>query len=1395
MTSKRRSQTDEGRGQPRRRASAPAAEPSGGDSLASARRPDHDALVAEVGSALTSVLDLEEVLPAIAERVARALDVWECDLYEYDADADTITDTAVWAIELSDADRDWVGKVISLNDRPSLRPIVERREVIEQHVDDPDQPAEEVAIMVEWGEQSCLNVPLVYSDAVIGCLTLIETRWPRHFTADEHALLVALSRPAAVALHNARLHRRTEEQARYLASLLESGRAVTSAVEVDEVLARLTREATETLRAGYGIAYVYDETIDAQVCRAIHERTSSPTTPVVLGTSYDLAPRPSQRAVLFSDEVVEDRMSDAGLVADRRADLEEWHVKTCLRVPLRFEGEPLGALCLYETGRERRFSDEERRYAKGLGEQAAIAINNARLYEAIDSQRRRLDVLLDSTRAITSTVVLEEVLANVARVTGEALKVTSVDIHAYHRDRDILTLEGYWSLDGATKDDLAAIGTVISLADRPDWRASLDSRSIRETNIDAMPAEERAIWDTYGYTACLEAPLVNGNDVLGVLSVAETRRARVFSAAEKALFGELSHIAATAIHNAQQHRRQEEQSRRLASLLDASRAITSTIVLDDVLAIVAQRAAEAIGAQICVIYEYVPDDDSMAGRSVYPPEAAATLALNGALDYSLDDNPVDRELLHQDEVVEQRVSDPALAEVVRERMRHAGEKTWLTVPLAFKETRLGLMVLVECDQERHFASDEVESVTGLGEQASIAIHNARLYEELDRQRRWLDSLVNASKAITSGIELEEVLTEVVRSVGEAMRTWRTSIHGLSQSDDHLTLLAQWCRDGLDDADMADTGSVVDLADRPDRRRVIESDEVIVSSRGDPGLDEHRRTLMDEWHYSATMSVRLVYGGEVIGILGLAETDPARRFTKADAELFGELATQAAIAIHKAQSYRQREEQSRRLASLVESTRAITSSVVLEEVLTTVAEKAATALDAEQCVIYEYLPDEDAIAYRSFYPPEAWDGFEEHLGAHYPLADDVADRALLKTGGVLRECVSDPALSDAVRADMESWGEKSCLSVALMFEGTPLGLMVLLEHEHDRHFTDEECELFQALGEQAALAFNSARLYRRLEEQNRRLLALLESSRVLTTVLDEDSTVAGMEEQIADLLGEGWAIAATVPKRAGEKLNGRAAPSAPGDPLIEEALAERRLAQNGEGQRPRLVVPLVFADDESGYLDIVGPAGRRLEHDVVEFVQTVVNQTAAAIENARLYRRVQRLAVTDDLTGLYNHRFFYERLRAELRAARAQRAPLSLLLIAIDDFQWLRDRHGHETSDAILRAVGETLATQARDDVDIACRYGGEEFAVILPGIALEVGNGEAAAAIAEKLRAAIEKLEVGPLRAGLVTITVGIAAYPDHAADSDGMIALADSALADARLQGKNRVGTARAWV
>jgi two-component system, cell cycle response regulator len=216
-------------------------------------------------------------------------------------------------------------------------------------------------------------------------------------------------------------------------------------------------------------------------------------------------------------------------------------------------------------------------------------------------------------------------------------------------------------------------------------------------------------------------------------------------------------------------------------------------------------------------------------------------------------------------------------------------------------------------------------------------------------------------------------------------------------------------------------------------------------------------------------------------------------------------------------------------------------------------------------------------------------------------------------------------------------------------------------------------------------------------------------------------------------------------------------------------------------RNLVAIPLSADGEPVGAL-VVEHSGRRVERRVVSMLGQFAAHAALALRNSWLLQQVQRLAETDGLTGLANRRTFETTLERELSRAARSGEPVTLVMVDVDHFKQLNDEHGHQAGDDVLKLVAEVLASACRD-FDTAARYGGEEFAVILPSC-----SSAESLVVAERLRESIAGIEtVTP-----VTASAGVATFPGHAPDPEGLIKAADEALYESKRGGRNRVTRSR---
>jgi two-component system, cell cycle response regulator len=321
---------------------------------------------------------------------------------------------------------------------------------------------------------------------------------------------------------------------------------------------------------------------------------------------------------------------------------------------------------------------------------------------------------------------------------------------------------------------------------------------------------------------------------------------------------------------------------------------------------------------------------------------------------------------------------------------------------------------------------------------------------------------------------------------------------------------------------------------------------------------------------------------------------------------------------------------------------------------------------------------------------------------------------------------------------------------------------------------------------------------RAEAQGRRervlgeISATLDLDDVLTRTLEAASSLPGADAALVSLAegANGKPLVATLglsteeAKREGIVAAGPPDGSAPRSIAIAYRYASELLEQNGDLIHGGVVIPLVADDEQHGHLAVFSRSpGHTFGEDAVRGLEEIGERAGPAIENARRFHEARQLADLDALTGLHNRRYFHETLAREVARASRYDRKLALLVLDLDDFKAINDRIGHLAGDAVLAEAAERILEVVRS-ADIACRVGGDEFAVILP----ESGLADAEQ-LYRRVLSAVSSRGIGP--AGRLFLSGGVAEL-QRGDDAATFFQRADDALYRAKNSGKGRLEAAQ---
>ncbi len=400
----------------------------------------------------------------------------------------------------------------------------------------------------------------------------------------------------------------------------------------------------------------------------------------------------------------------------------------------------------------------------------------------------------------------------------------------------------------------------------------------------------------------------------------------------------------------------------------------------------------------------------------------------------------------------------------------------------------------------------------------------------------------------------------------------------------------------------------------------------------------------------------------------------------------------------------------------------------------------------------------------------------------------------------QQLIVDDAANDARAVKVPGspdLSEESMLLAPLRSESRVIGVVVLSRLGLAR-FSDDELRLLGVLADQAAVAIENARLLSQRDRHVAELHALLEIAEAGDAASDERDLASVLAAKLRVAAGMDACLISRWDAEGGRLspigADGRPLIGPERDPSVHRTL--RHVLMNDQpalldpsvedlepvelsrlhqlGGTAALLLPLSTAGRVTGVLELVSESpGRRFSDGETKLLRAMANQTASALENARLMRQLRDAAETDLVTGVYSHRHLQDRVRQEVARATRGRSPLSVLMVDLDDFKRINDQHGHQAGDRVLRTIAGALRAAVRTG-DVVARYGGDEFVVLMP----DTDEGEAET-VAQRAEAA-----VGDLRhpmpddsAVQVTCSVGLALHPRDGRSGKELLRAADARM------------------
>jgi GAF domain-containing protein/CheY-like chemotaxis protein len=859
-------------------------------------RRDHLAALLEINKKIGAAEPTEALLTAIAEEAARLLNVDNAGFRLVEGDELVLAGLAGTARETMRQPRLKIGESFS------GKVVAEGRSLMVEAGSVPDMVAEHRAREQELGYTHYLGVPLRVGSRITGVFAF---RARRPFTERDRELAETFAGQAAIALEHARLYREASRQAADNARLLaletrrrnqiETLAALERELAAELNLHRLLRlivERAKALLAAEGIVYLAQEDRTLNPLAWTEGAYADQRIPFGLGLVGACA---QERRGLIANDYPASPYARPRFVA--------LGVRHGLVQPLLVRDRLLGVVGMFRFGEEQPpFAEEELDTLGRLATQAAVAVENARLYDETERRRREAEELASLARRLTETLDLGEVCDRVVENAPALFGVPAAGLWLLQPDGRLVAR----AYSGAPQDVLP-VGYVLEPGVGMAGRAVAEGRPVMTPDLFEDPAvvlseDLRRRLEVSGNRAVLASPLGVKGRTIGALVLAD-RAGRVFTSAELALLQALADQAALAIDNARLHEETErrrrdadERLRETSTLLAVSRALADSLPRDESLRRVARETARAFGADMAGAY--VLDE---AGQRLVP---VAGYRLPPELRQWFRDHPIpiDRlPRLHQ----AWEEGRPIWSPNVREDDRF--DQEWsaalpphavLLTPLRVRGQSVGALFLVWWTPGRTPTEAELRLLEGVAAQVGLALENAELERQRERRVRELTVLHELSRAVTGQLDRQALLD-----------TLRDRVPGVLDADQMVVLFLDRTRDEFEVA-LRVLDGVVQPGPPPRFGREVGLAGVVAEARRPLRTDdyaaecERRGTRLPPGRQPAYwIGAPMIAADEVLGVLTLSRD--SRPFTEPDEGLIANIADLAALALRSARLYEDR----------------------------------------------------------------------------------------------------------------------------------------------------------------------------------------------------------------------------------------------------------------------------------------------------------------------------------------------------------------------------------------------------------------------------------------------------------------------------------------------------------
>ncbi len=1193
------------------------------------------AILNEMGQELSAQLDIEGIVTTVHKYTARLMPIHSFFVALYDPQAELITYPFYYQDGQRQADtsgmtrplRQGLTDYMLINRKPIFMP-----NNVEEHMT--ALGIEKIIIGQGLMPQCWMGVPLMVGDEVLGALGLQSTTTANLYTPHHLELLTSIARQTAISIQNTKLFREAQSRAEELTILNEMSRALTALTDVQQITETLYQFTSRLLDTTNFYIALYDEQADEVEFRISFEkgerrpwrkrRQGRGLTEYIIRTGQPL----------LIEENVGAKVRELGI------DMIGEEALSWLGVPMMIGSKVIGVIGIQSYTKPRAFNVTSLNLLMSIAGQAAIILENARLFEETRKRAAALEALNEVGRAVTSLLDLEEVLTILVDLIKARFGHYFVGISLYENDRLLFKV-------GSTIGDTRARfeRTNVDLTEGPSLisEAAKTNQPVMVNDVSQDP-RYMATPELPDTRAEIAVPITVKGRVIGVLDV-QSDRLNAYDEESLSILQAIASQAGAAIDNARLFQQSQRQAEELAILNEMGRELTATLEPAAIAETLYRQTSRLMDTSTFFIALY----DEETGMLSFPLtidankrfDTAPRPLAGGFTDYIIKT----RQPVFVPEDVEGAMKDLGIQKVIVGE--NVAAQCWMGVPMMIGERVIGVIAAQSEERPRVYTLHDLELLTAIASQAAIAFENARLFRNTQLRAEEMAALNDLARGLASQLNLDQVLEEVYRGVSRLLDATNFYIALYDRENNELIFPLNVSESVVDREILrlpADQGLTAYVA----RTR----QGLLIQGNVDEWLQEHNIESVGE-PAACWLGVPMLLGEQTLGVLALQSYTDPQAFNQHDQGLLAAIANQAAIAVQNARLF----EETRRRAEIERVTSEISSIFVSIDPLETprgideALEKLGVFAGVDRAYVFLLNPDGVTVSNTNEWCAEGIPPLIKTMQnvprEAFPYLLKVLSRAEIFYAPSLDAL---PPEAEIERKQFESEGIQSIICAPLISRGELIGLLGLDAIKKERRWNKEEINLLRLAAETIVTALGRQEAASAIQRQNEYLATSAEIGRLVTSTLDMETllnrTVNLILERfdfyhaaifIIEETGFNAVLAAATGKAGEEMLRrGHSLPvgsksivgavTSSGQPLIVNDTATDPTHRPNPllpDTRAEAAIPLRIGDRIIGAIDIQSTVPNAFTSGDVAVLQTLADQVAVAIDNARSYELAQQ----------------------------------------------------------------------------------------------------------------------------------------------------------------------------